>query len=451
MKTLKELQEQKGELVQSVLALRDKSNDDDHQWSSEDEQEWSRVNDALDELQVSIDAEVAKQERDSRAANLEASLNDNRQFGREDRQGNHGGQQVATDEHRNAAFTGWLRQQNGYDLTPAQEEACQLTGLNPNRSRLDFRLGSFPQNAAGAWNRDGRPRIEDRAGLVVGTNADGGFTVPQGFLNELERTMLAFNGPRQVSRILRTDTGNQMEVPTVDDTGNTGVLLAEQASIGSSVDPTFAQVLLDAYKYSSKAILVSSELLTDSAFNMGQLVPSLLGERLGRIQAAQFTTGTGSSQPQGVVTGSAAGKTAASATAITGDEIIDLIHSVDPSYRVGPSVGFMFHDGILKAIRKLKTTDLQYIWQPGFQANSPDMILGYPYTINQNMQATIATATKTMLFGDFSKFIIRDVATVQLYRLEERYRDVDQTGFIAFMRSDSVVTQTAAIKHMLQA
>ena len=182
---------------------------------------------------------------------------------------------------------------------------------------------------------------------------------------------------------------------------------------------------------------------------MGQLVPSLLGERLGRIQAAQFTTGTGSSQPEGVVVGSAVGPTTASATALTADEIIDLIHGIDPSYRVGPSVGFMMHDGIVKVIRKLKTTDLQYIWQPGLQSQ-PDMIFGYPYTINQNMQATVASATKTMLFGDFSKFIIRDVATVSLYRLEERYRDVDQTGFIAFMRSDSVVSNSGAIHHMLQ-
>ena len=453
--TLKEMFERKGELVKLIRTLADKSKDKDHGWSAEDEQEWDRVNKDLDELQVTIDAEESTLARDDRATQLEDSLRDTRNFGREDRRGTADGDGVATDEHRSLAMNAWVRSQNDMDLTPEHEDACRLVGLNPRRRSLVIGLGNSLMSARPAWCRSARPllndRMESRAGLNVGASADGGYTVPTGFMEELERTLLAFNGPRQVARVIRTDSGNQIPWPTVDDTSNTGVLLAEATTIGASVDPTFGQKLLDAYKYSSKAILISEELIEDSAFNMGQLIPSLLGERLGRIQAAQFTTGTGSSQPHGCVTASTLGKTAASATAITGDEIIDLIHSIDPAYRSGDSVGFMMNDGIIKAIRKLKTSDLQYIWQPGFQSGTPDQILNYPYTINQNMQATVATATKTMLFGDWSKFIIRDSASIRLYRLEERYRDLDQTGFVAFMRTDSELVQADALNHLLQA
>ena len=448
--TIKELHEQKGSLVKEIRTLADKSNDKDHVWSGENEQEWQRVNDALDALQVTIDAEEASTARADRASALEDTLRDVRGIGREDRVGNQGGYTACTDEHRNLALQAWMRSQNGLDLTDKHEEACQLTGLNPRRKHIDIRLGSYPNSTPPAWNRSGKPMVENRAGLVVGTTTLGGFTIPKAFSDELEQAMVAFNGPRQVCRVIRTDTGNQIEWPTVTDTGNTGVLLSEATTIGTSVDPTFGQKLLNAYKYSSKALLVSEELMEDSAFNMSSLIASLLGERLGRIQAAQFTTGTGSAQPNGVVTASTAGKTTAASALITADEIMDLVHSVDPAYRTGPSVGFMFHDSILKLIRKLKTTDLQYLWQPGFQVGAADQILGYPFTINQNMNGAPATTVKTMLFGDFSKFIIRDVANLRLHRLEERYRDLDQTGFIAFMRSDSECVQPLAINHMVQ-
>lgn len=115
------------------------------------------------------------------------------------------------------------------------------------------------------------------------------------------------------------------------------------------------------------------------------------------------------------------------------------------------NTGFMFHDNILLALRKLKDTTNQYLWQPSMQSGVADRLHGYPYTINQNMQSSVATGTKTILFGDFSKFVIRDSGTLRFYRLEELYRANDQVGFIAFMRSDSECIQTAAIKHLIQA
>jgi HK97 family phage major capsid protein len=354
----------------------------------------------------------------------------------------------------------WMRHNNGLDITEAHEDACQRAGIRPTSSRLEIRLGGmYPNKPAWSTGDGGRPMLENRdvSGMVekralsVGTAASGGYTVDSLFMNELEQTLLAFDGPRQVSRVLRTATGGQMLWPTVNDTSNSGALLAEAGSIGSSTDPTFAQKALDAYKYSSKPILVSEELLEDSAFNLSQIIANMLGERLGRILGAQHTTGTGSSQPNGIVTASTAGKTAASATAVTALEILDLIHSVDPAYRSGGSCGFMMNDGILLAIRKLVDGQSRPLWEPSLQMSYPDRLYGYPVSINQNMQATLATGTKTILFGDFMKFVIRDSGSMRFYRLEELYRANDQVGFIAFMRSDSECIQTAAIKHLVQA
>jgi HK97 family phage major capsid protein len=111
----------------------------------------------------------------------------------------------------------------------------------------------------------------------------------------------------------------------------------------------------------------------------------------------------------------------------------------------------MMNDGILLAIRKLVDGQSRPLWEPSLQMSYPDRLYGYPVSINQNMQATLATGTKTILFGDFMKFVIRDSGSMRFYRLEELYRANDQVGFIAFMRSDSECIQTAAIKHLVQA
>ena len=283
------------------------------------------------------------------------------------------------------------------------------------------------------------------------TGASGGFTVAQDFSGILERQLLAFGGPRSVCRVLTTATGASLPWPTVNDTGNVGALLAENTTIGASVDPTFAAVTFGAYKYSSTPVLASAEILQDSAFDIGSLLAELLGERLGRIEGAHTTTGTGSGQPNGIVTASAAGVTAAGAAAIVFDDIMGLIHSVDPWYRTGPNVGLMMHDQVLLAVRKLKDTTNQPLWQPSQQLGMPDRLLGFPVTINQHMSSTIATTLKTMLFGDFSKYVIRDAGSIRFYRLDERYRDLDQTGFIAFKRMDANTIQSAAIKRLTQA
>jgi HK97 family phage major capsid protein len=209
--------------------------------------------------------------------------------------------------------------------------------------------------------------------------------------------------------------------------------------------------VLDAYKISSDIIRVSYELLQDSGFDMDAIIGEAFGERLGRKSNGFLTTGTGSSQPNGIVTAAALGKTAASATAITWDEIFDLFHSVDPAYRGSPKARFMFNDATLLVLRKLKDGDGNYLWQESnARTGEPATISGKPYSINQAMDS-IATGNRTVVFGDFSKYIVRKAAGMQMLRLVERYGEFWQVGFIAMNRIDGELLDTAAVKHLIQA
>jgi HK97 family phage major capsid protein len=286
---------------------------------------------------------------------------------------------------------------------------------------------------------------------VVGTTTLGGYTVPTGFYPEIEKAMLEYSGIMQAARIIRTDSGNALPWPTEDDTSTVALLVAEAAAF-TVQDLTFGQKQLDAYKYGTLA-KISYELLQDSAFNMSAELVSTFGTRFGRAMNASGTTGTGSSQPNGVVTASTLGKTTASATAITVAEVIDLKHSIDPAYRGSQSFGFMFHDSVLAYLKKLAigASDARPLWQPSFREGAPDTIDGTRYWINQGMDSSIDTASKIMLAGDFSKFVVRMVKDLTVLRLDELYSANGLVGFQAHMRWDSECINTAAIKHMLTA
>lgn len=285
------------------------------------------------------------------------------------------------------------------------------------------------------------------------SNTAGGYTVPVELANEIVRSMAAW-GPMYDGNVVReivTAGGNRINIPTVNDTAVTAEAHTEGTALtdDGGKDVTFGQKALDAYAFDTEFVKWSWELSQDSIFNMEQLLGSLLGERLGRIANARLTTGTGSSAPNGVVTASTAGKTAASATAITADEIIDLMHSVDPAYRTSPRVRFMFNDSTLAAIRKLKDGDNNYLWQMGnIQQGVPGTLLGVPYLVNQAMDS-IAASKKVVLFGDFGKYYVRKVGGPVIGVMRERFWP--DLGIAGLIRFDGELADTAAIKHLVTA
>lgn len=284
---------------------------------------------------------------------------------------------------------------------------------------------------------------------VTGTAGLGGYTVPTGFLPELERAMKDYSGIMQAARMLRTASGNVLYIPTEDDTSTVANKIGEGSSI-TIQDVTFAQKQLDAYKYATQTRL-SWELMQDSAFNLDAEMRSVFGTRFGRAMNNTCTVGDGTGDPNGVVTASTLGKETASATAITFSELIDLLHSVDPAYRMSQSAGFMMHDAVLAALKKIQlgTGDASPLWMPSVRQGEPDTILGKRYWINQDMASSLTAGAKAVLFGDFSKYVIRMVQDVTVIRLNERYADNGLVGFVAWARWDGECVNTAAIKHLL--
>ncbi|QQP93551.1 phage major capsid protein (plasmid) [Skermanella sp. TT6] len=278
----------------------------------------------------------------------------------------------------------------------------------------------------------------------VGTASEGGYLVPVGFRDQLEAATKAFGGVRLGAQILRTSTGNTINMPTVDDTANSGSIIAENTAV-SDLDVVFGSVNLGAYTYTSRQVKVPYGLMQDAAFDLGSYLASALGTRIARATNAHFTLGTGINQPKGIVPFATSGKVGAvgQTTSITYDDLIDLVHAVDPSYRANAK--FMLSDAMLRNLRKLKDSTGLPIWQPGMVAGEPDRLLGFQYIINNDMPVPAANA-KTVLFGDLTKFIIRDVLDVQMVRLNERYADSLQVGFLAYSRHDSNGVNPAAVK-----
>jgi HK97 family phage major capsid protein len=299
-----------------------------------------------------------------------------------------------------------------------------------------------------------RAILEKRVSDQTTTTTAGGYTIPEGFSGEIDKQMQTISELLKFARIYRTSSGNSIPWPTNNDTSNTGELLSENGDGSTSSAPlVFGQVTLAAYKFSSKMIRSSNELIQDQAVNLPQFIGEQLGERVGKIFNSYATTGTGSSQPLGYMdatAGATEGKVSASASAITAGEIIDLMHSVDASYRNSPKAAFAMNDLILAEIKKLSFGTSVYtpVWLPSLRDGAPDTILGKPYFVNNAMASTLATENAIIAFGDWSRFVVRIVNNFSLRVLTERYAEFDQTAWLGLARMDSRLLNRTAIKYL---
>jgi HK97 family phage major capsid protein len=288
---------------------------------------------------------------------------------------------------------------------------------------------------------------------TAGTTTAGGFTVPTTLANFIVKSMAAW-GPmydENICTTINTSSGEQINIPTVNDISTAVAKHTEGNALtdDGGVDVTFGQKALNAFVFDTEFVRFSFELAQDSIFNMEQLLGELLGERLGRRANVELTTGDGTGDPNGIVTASTLGKTAAAEAAITTDELLDLQHSVDPAYRQSPKARFMFNDSTLAAIRKLKQGDGQYIWQMGdIRMGAPGTLLGSPYSVNQAM-ASIATGVKSVIYGDFGKYYVRKVGSPVIGVMRERFWP--DLGIAGLIRLDGELGDTAAVKHLIQA
>ena len=325
-------------------------------------------------------------------------------------------------------------------------------------SDVSYRQAFFTMIANGGVDGlDGEMRNVLRKSEVraqtAGTTTAGGFTVPTELANFIDKAMIA-TGPMYNSdlfSVINTTGGNTFNIPTVNDT----TVAAEAHTEGGTVtddagkDVTFGQKSLGAFAFDTEWVRWSYELANDTIFNVESLLGELLGERLGRIANSKLTTGSGSSDVEGIVTNSGLGKTAAAVAAVTSDEILDLIHSVDPAYRNSPKTALMMNDSTLAAVRKLKDGNGNYLLSMGnFQAGVPNQILGYNIVVNQAMDS-LASGKKVMLFGDMSKYYVRKAGGPSLFVARDRF--APDYGILGYVRFDGTLANAAAVKHLITA
>ena len=291
------------------------------------------------------------------------------------------------------------------------------------------------------WMRGGH--MEHRA-LQEGTNSEGGYLVPDQWASELQQARQEANIMRQIARVITTESGT-FNLPTVSSEGSAAWTQEENAFTES--DSSFGNVTFSAYK-AGTIMKITEELLQDNSFNLTSYITQEFGRRIGTLEEAAFVDGNGSNKPTGVVNGSTAGVTAASATAITAAELIDLFHSLAPQYR--PFASWLMKDDTIKLVRKLVDSNGQYIWQPGLQASQPDTLLGRPVYASSSMPGP-TTGNKSVLFGDMSYYWIADRAGFSMQRLDELYAANGFVGFRASARTDGKLTLATAVYHLVQA
>ena len=272
------------------------------------------------------------------------------------------------------------------------------------------------------------------------TGSEGGFTVDSEVASSVVDALKAFGGMRQVSTIVSTSGVGSMSWPTSDGTSEVGELIAENQP-ATDLDVVFGTVGLPVYKFSSKVVSIPIELLQDSNVDIEAFVRGRLVDRVGRITNQFFTTGSGTAQPHGIATAATIGVTAANSTsqvtAVTYDSLVNLQHSVDPLYR--QRAGWMFNDTTLRELRKIKDEQKRPIFVPGYEVSvpggEPDRLLGAPITINQDI-ADMAANARSILFGDYSGYYIRDVMALEMFRFtDSAFTKKGQVGFLAWMRS----------------
>ena len=291
------------------------------------------------------------------------------------------------------------------------------------------------------------------------TGSEGGFTVDSQVASEVLDALKAYGGMRAVATVIQTSGIGAMSFPTSNGTSEEGEIIAENQT-ATDLDVTFGTIGLPVYKFSSKVVAVPFELLQDSSVDIEAFVRARLATRLGRITNRMFTVGTGVSQPQGVVPAATVGVTAANSTsqvtAVTYASLVDLQHSVDPAYRSGGRAVFMMNDTSVRNIRKVVDGQGRPIFVPGYEMNvpggAPDTLLGSPIVVNQDM-ANMAASARSILFGDFSHYHIRDVMAVEMFRFtDSAYTKKGQVGFLAWMRSGgNLVDVGGAVKAFVNA
>lgn len=276
--------------------------------------------------------------------------------------------------------------------------------------------------------------------LSVGTDAKGGFVVPEEWETSLIKDLDDETVMRQVSTVVKLK--HDRNYPGIVDNGSAEYLL-EDGVYGES-DLTLDNRILHAYKQ-GRIIKVSDEIEQDAAVNIPKEIRMAFTMTFGTGQEAAFTIGTGSNKPTGIVPSASAGNTSLAVGGLAYEDILNLKYSLKKQYRI--KGGFMCNSNTILAIRKLKDSNGQFLWQPSLQAGEPGLLDGSPVHCNEQM-VDIATGSVPMLYGDYRHYKIADRLGIQLLILKELYAGSGQLGFRFTARNDGKLMLSVAVKKL---
>lgn len=350
------------------------------------------------------------------------------------------------------------------DIDAKDAQRKQLVDTEAREADIAKAMGALPAKREQAPVEDGFTRFLKGEGrsydvrgpqgvsfrdLTKGTATAGGNTVEVGFYAQLVAHLIETSAILQAgATVLSTSSGEALQIPKTT-AHSSAAIVAEGAAITES-DPAFGQVTLNAYKYGN-LIQVSRELVEDSSVDLLGYLAMQAGRAVGNAFGAHAITGTGSSQPAGLVTGSTLGVTGGTGVAgvFTADQLIDLHYSVIAPYRASSAAAWLMADSTLGKVRKLKDTAGYYLWSPAATAGDPDMLLGKPIFTDPNVAATGLSA-KSVVFGDMSRYFVRTVNGIRFERSDEYAFNSDLVTFRCLWRADGVlVDQTGAVKHFV--
>ncbi len=280
--------------------------------------------------------------------------------------------------------------------------------------------------------------VDVRNDLSVGADENGGILAPDEYERRLVEALEEENFFRKLATVITTSSGERT-IPLVKSKGK-----AEWIDEGAAYpfsDDKFEQVTLGAYKLGTM-IKISEELLNDSVFNIESYIAKEFGRRIGAAEEEAFIKGDGSKKPTGIFNAEADITTAK--TAITFDEIMDLYYSLRAPYR--SKAVWILNDATISAIRKLKDSNGNYIWQPSVREGEPDRILNRPYYTSVYAPTAADEGKKILAFGDFSYYWIADRQGRSFKRLNELYAPTGQVGFLASQRVDGKLILSEAVK-----
>ena len=395
---LKEMLEKRAELFEEMKYVNNRA-DDNGNLDEKDEARFQELNTQYDDLTQKIEAEEEKQVRSQKLEDIEKQMSQSR------------GTQTA-------------KRTDGLD--------------NPDNPRAS------KEYREAFWKVYRAPRqrmfdVDEIRALKLGDDEKGGYLAPAEFETEVITKMREENVMRRLATVMQSSSDRR--IPVERDLPSFGYIPEEGDY--PETDSKWGILAMGAWKLGG-IIKVSEELLVDAYFNLPSYLAGQMGEAGGEAEEEKFIIGTGTNEPEGVLTGAQLGKQGAAADDFTADELIELYHSLHRRYRERAS--WMFNDGTALKLRKKKDGKGQYLWQPGIQAGEPDRLLGRPIVISENMP-DLGSSNKPILFGAMRYYRIMDRVGLSIQRLDELYAAKGQIGFKGFIRNDGKLLRPDAVKY----